>query len=155
MDGARKTVCHEVPETSLRTGSFLFLLAFVWHIKLLPLFHQSVGREVLAQIALHPENIEVFREAVHYEDNSMSREFAFIGSITHTVVFILGLVWATSLTRIIESRFSGKPGCILFVKLVLVILTASGFHKVAEKALQYCFESRYVVSRDLLCGCTL
>lgn len=146
------SVCYKVPSTSLRSGSFVFLLGFVWHIKLLPLFHAFAGREWLATISLHPDFVHTFRE-LDLRDPKMAREFALMGAFTHTFVFIIGLLTALVFQRLYHSYYKSKESQVRSFDratpmsggavLAWGVPAAMVFHRVILHFLRYCYEVRF------------
>ena len=155
-------MCYQVPATSLRSGTFVFLLGFVWHIKLLPLFHALVGKEWLATLSLHPDLVHTFRD-LDLQDPLTRREFALLGAFSHTFVFVLGLLCAlifqrlrrtyyltqvknrvNSRARVLERTEAGKTAPLSSGAVVLLTFSAAfAFNRFILQVLRYCYDVRF------------
>ncbi|CAK9024134.1 2-acylglycerol O-acyltransferase 1 (Acyl-CoA:monoacylglycerol acyltransferase 1) (MGAT1) (Monoacylglycerol O-acyltransferase 1) [Durusdinium trenchii] len=112
--------------------------------------YSLLGREVAAKIALFPDQVEVFREPHGLNDTALSRNFAFIGAASHTVVFGFGLACATLLqkARVLQGLRHKTQPLTMVSSLALVLLIAAIFHGLSWRFLNFCFEEEIYMVHD-------
>jgi len=122
-------------ERIIESGMVFFLIAFVWHVRVFPNIFNIGGRNVMARIALFPEDLDLFRDQHGLKTSQESREFALTAAISHTLVYFLGCLAAFLLPK--TRTPMNKKGVALFIVMALWITAV--FHKIASAGLKYCF----------------
>mmetsp|Transcript_43246 Transcript_43246/g.69344 ORF Transcript_43246/g.69344 Transcript_43246/m.69344 type:complete len:571 (+) Transcript_43246:874-2586(+) len=134
---------YKVQPNSVTAVTLFFMVAWVWHIRIVPTVYSIGGRELMATIALSYDQVDMFREDHELKDTDTSREFAFMASFTHTVVFLFGLVCASLLRRFRRLLGEQTGPTSLIPSLFLAAWIVAIFHSLSWRFLHFCFQTKY------------
>jgi len=130
-------------------GTVFYIVAFAWHIQVLPWLYSIGGRDLMATLSLYGDQPHLFQENLDLNDPNLSREFALMGSATHTIVFLFGMLSAILMSKI-RSFYRQVNGdhiqpSTMSATILLMLWSATVFHSLAWYVLTLCFETKFGV----------